>query len=47
MNQVMNDNWEDVDREVAVKVGDGFGQLLSTALQSFFSKVPWKDLVDE
>lgn len=47
MNEILDENWEDVNKEIGAKVGDGLGEVLAVAIQSFFQKLSLKDMMNE
>lgn len=44
MTKFLDENWKEVNEEIAAKVGDGIGEVISGVLKNFFAAVPLKDL---
>lgn len=40
VNDVLNDNWQDLVRDVGPTIGDAFGEVIKTVLGGMFDNVP-------
>lgn len=44
MNTFLNDNWEDILKELKPSIDDAFGQIFRNIINNSFSKIPHGDL---
>ncbi|GLV37902.1 uncharacterized protein CBL_06396 [Carabus blaptoides fortunei] len=47
MNEVLNENWSAVNKELNPYLGNAFGEAYSQVIQAFFHKVPINDMLSD
>lgn len=47
MDKFLNENWKEVNDEVGLKLGEAIGEVITTVLGNFFTKIPFSEMFED